>query len=879
MANSHFSLRNIAFGYSRFASHPLYRFGAIDAWQIALIAIILLTLCLWAFWARRQSSERLTGIYAPWAYSVSLIFALLLARLPAFLPGSMNPDESMLLAGAAKLRLDPVFWRSLDGTTSGPLNYYPLTFLSMLGLPLDYATARLLNVLCVGGAIAVVFFVSRLLTVDWAARLTALPPLAAAMSFRSPDFLHYSSECVSVLLIAVGTWQLLSIKLAKHSPWWRYALLGVTVAIIPLAKFQGAPLAAVLGVGSLVAIVLNPGARRWRLTGFFASGALSVYAFLLAFLGIFGLFPDFAQSYILNNFAYSDTGGAWSLQSFVTFCFGHSDLWWYQESILLYALFAALYLCWQWIRRPVVIPRPTFAGILIFSILLASVYAVYRPMHAFGHYLFFLFFPLALVGAVSFAACLSASPKAAGAHTLLFILLAIAAPAYFRGKQLKIESERWMVATPRNLVCPSCDVLRRFTKPGDKVAIWGWASENYVLTGTIPATRDLLTFRQILASPQQAYYRRRFMDDLSQNPPQAFVDAVGRGQFTFQDRAASAHELFPALRDFVTNNFDFADDVDGVRLYTRRDLVNRVPIPFRMKCGSGAFVGQDGKRWQQDAYFTGGSAYQFPSPPDGRLLPSFFLSERDCDADCRYLIPVANGSYLVRLYFAELRYSGPGERLFDVTLNHDSLALGFDIFNEAGGAAKPHVLEFQTTASEGVVDIHLIPRRREAQINAIEILPADPSKAHTFAVNEIAEQDAGPLIGGLNWANDPAWAINSHGKEVGELSRGEMWSSWGGDDGKIGRITSSPLHPRPPGCLIVPVAHGPDTANQSVALLGAPNGQAFGAIPLDPLIRRWQFFQLRYSPSTTGIPVRVAAVDWGSAWGQWLAVGQPRYCK
>jgi hypothetical protein len=701
------------------------------------------------------------------------------------------------------------------------------------------------------------------------------------MSFRSVEFLHYSSECVSVLLIALGTWQLLSIKLSAHATWLRCALLGVTVAIIPLAKFQAAPLAAVLGVGGLAAIVLNRAAPRWRLTGFFAAGAISVYAFLLAFLWIFGVFHDFAQSYIVNNFIYSVTGGAWrgSFQHFVNFCFGRSDLWWYQESILLYALFAGFYLCWRRLGHGAPMPRSSFAGLLILSLLAAAVYAVYRPMRPFDHYLVFLFFPLALAAAASFAACCSASRKAAAAHAFFFILLTIAAPAYFRARQLNTESERWMVATPQHLVCPSCDVLRRIAKPGDKVAVWGWAPEKYVLTGTIPSTRDTLTVRQIETTPQQAYYRQRFMDDLTRNPPQAFVDAVGRGQFVLHDRTVSGHEIFPALRDYVRDNFDFADDVDGVRLYTRRDLVSRVPIPFRMKCGSGAFVGQDGKPWQPEAYVTGGRTYQFPAPPAGRLLPALFLSERDCDADCRYLIPVANGSYLVRLYFAELRYSGPGERLFDVTLNHDSLALGFDIFDEAGGAAKPHIIEFETTASEGVVDIHLIPRRREAQINAIEILPADPSKAHTFAVNEIAEQDAGPLIGGLNWANDPAWAINSHGQEVGNLSQGEMWSSWGGEDSKIGRITSGPLHPRPPGCLIVPVAHGPDTADQSVALLGAPNGQAFGAIPLDPLIRRWQFFQLRYSPSTTGIPVRVAAVDWGSAWGQWLAVGQPRYCK
>ena len=50
---------------------------------------------------------------------------LLAWRWPFLLQASeYNPDESQLLAGALTLTRDPVFWRSVDGTTSGPLNFY-----------------------------------------------------------------------------------------------------------------------------------------------------------------------------------------------------------------------------------------------------------------------------------------------------------------------------------------------------------------------------------------------------------------------------------------------------------------------------------------------------------------------------------------------------------------------------------------------------------------------------------------------------------------------------------------------------------------------------------------------------------------------------------
>jgi len=37
-----------------------------------------------------------------------------------------RPAWGLLLVGAITLRHDPVFWRSVDGGTAGPLNYYPL---------------------------------------------------------------------------------------------------------------------------------------------------------------------------------------------------------------------------------------------------------------------------------------------------------------------------------------------------------------------------------------------------------------------------------------------------------------------------------------------------------------------------------------------------------------------------------------------------------------------------------------------------------------------------------------------------------------------------------------------------------------------------------
>jgi len=83
-----------------------------------------------------------------------LLFGVLLAwRWPFLLSATElgNPNESQLVAGAITLSYDPVFYRSVDGTTSGPLNFYALLPTHWLGIPHDYFNARFTGLLLLWG--------------------------------------------------------------------------------------------------------------------------------------------------------------------------------------------------------------------------------------------------------------------------------------------------------------------------------------------------------------------------------------------------------------------------------------------------------------------------------------------------------------------------------------------------------------------------------------------------------------------------------------------------------------------------------------------------------------------------------------------------------
>jgi hypothetical protein len=90
-------------------------------------------------------------------------------------------------------------------------------------------------------------------------------------------------------------------------------------------------------------------------------------------------------------------------------------------------------------------------------------------------------------------------------------------------------------------------------------------------TGLIQATRDGNDARQIEPHAEREYYRARFLRDMVRSRPPVFVDAVGPGNFAYEDRARDGHETFPELRDYLAHDYHFVRDVEGSRVYVRND--------------------------------------------------------------------------------------------------------------------------------------------------------------------------------------------------------------------------------------------------------------------------------------------------------------------
>lgn len=141
---------------------------------------------------------------------------------------------------------------------------------------------------------------------------------------------------------------------------------------------------------------------------------------------------------------------------------------------------------------------------------------------------------------------------------------------------------------------------------------------------------------------------------------------------------------------------------------------------MRIACG-----GSGGAGWQPDAYFTGGARWT-NDPPAGLVTP--YLNLRYATS-FSYSIPLPAGQYSVTLKFIEPNKTGPGQRLFGVSINGGQVTSGLDLF-AAAGALKPYDLSFPAT-SAGYLKIDITATLGNAVLSGIQVDSVDQPPSGT----------------------------------------------------------------------------------------------------------------------------------------------------
>ncbi len=482
-----------------------------------------------------------------------------------WVPHQFNPDESQLIAGAITLTHDPMFWRSVDGGTAGPLDFFPLLPAAWADGTTSYAIARAIQLAVVFSAFFFAGETLRLIAGPAVGRLGVLPALIFFALTTSPDFTHYSTEVMPLWLLAAAAYAAAGGILV--SPRGRLWLVAVLLGSVPWAKPQAAPLAV-----ALWALV----AWQEKSAGRSATILPLIVGPLLPALGCVGAVTLAGQGehlmvpYVLRNLNYvREAPLAWSeramLQWHNALLDGYLGLWVAGATgFCLLALFG-------WRRASSSQRRAVIAATALLAVGLWVVVAPSRPSM---HHLLLITVPLTwLTGAmIALHGARLAATETFQRHALFAgVFLGLCA----------LPSIGWRVRTGDSFagihtgaVSPAhrqlAALVRRFTGPDESLAIWGWRCSLYVEAARRQATREAHTEAQIYANPYQRYYLRRYLEDFQRSDPPVFVDAVGPGNFAFTDRAR-AHEAFPPLRAWVQAHYTLIGEVDGTRLYLRND--------------------------------------------------------------------------------------------------------------------------------------------------------------------------------------------------------------------------------------------------------------------------------------------------------------------
>lgn len=542
-------------------NHPVWHHWGVAGACFALVALLALL-------APATDGPR-RGWQHPALFAGAVLLALAAFRWPTwFIQHELNPDESQILSGAITLRHFPVYWRDVDTMTAGPLDVYVPAAASLFGLPLNFFGARVLAALVQAAVLLCTGLLLRRLAPERMARLALLPPLLFWCLVSHHDFIHYSSELISLLLLALAAW-LIGRVLADAAPpapggRWSLFLGGFVLGLVPLAKLQGIPPALALGGIGLVVLAVRKATHGWKPFACLLGGGLAAPALATGLIFAAGQSGEVWQGYLGNNLAYvqaAPNSGGWSarLLELVGQVAVFRIYWW---TLLVATLLLALPAWWRGGR----VARGWLAAAwIVFG---ASIVAVLTPGRPLPHYLEFVVIPLVILLFAHWRACRDTVGWPSG---LLFLAATSAPLLWVSWKNPNIYAGQFAHHRYEHPPSQAAYFIHQRAQPGDRLAMWGWYSQLYIDTGLPQGTRESQTTRQLDLDPaMRAFYFGRYLRDLRTNRPQWFVDAVGPASLGYHDRALHGHEAIPELADIIAADYEFLGDIENLRIYRRR---------------------------------------------------------------------------------------------------------------------------------------------------------------------------------------------------------------------------------------------------------------------------------------------------------------------
>ncbi|TPG66601.1 FG-GAP-like repeat-containing protein [Hymenobacter nivis] len=240
----------------------------------------------------------------------------------------------------------------------------------------------------------------------------------------------------------------------------------------------------------------------------------------------------------------------------------------------------------------------------------------------------------------------------------------------------------------------------------------------------------------------------------------------GAGAFSGNQDVANVYAQSLVLGD-VDGDGDLDIVTEGGNSATVSVRLNQAEAPasafYRLRAGGGALATSRGQ-FAEDQYFSAASAtFATTAAIAGTPDPALYQQERfSTNGTLSYALPVANGPYTVVLHFAELYWTKPGQRVFDINLEGKKVATNYDIVRKVGPLAAT-TETFTVAVADGVLNIDLsVPYLSggadQAKLSALEVLSPDGRTPQLASAPQLANaalrgSAAGPLSGLSTYPN------------------------------------------------------------------------------------------------------------------------------
>ncbi len=145
---------------------------------------------------------------------------------------------------------------------------------------------------------------------------------------------------------------------------------------------------------------------------------------------------------------------------------------------------------------------------------------------------------------------------------------------------------------------------------------------------------------------------------------------------------------------------------------------------IRTNAGNGSIIDMNGNAWSPVGSFSSNSTVSTSTVAINGTTDDALYYLRRWGKDFTYTTDATNGTYTLRLHFAEPTMTASNKRVFSVQAEGQTILNNFDIHKEAG-AKTALVKTFTITITDGKLDLRLFASIDNAVISAIELIPAE----------------------------------------------------------------------------------------------------------------------------------------------------------